>query len=322
MKTKSYKGAMIAVGILLAFFVALEAFLCVWFFGASYSAFDAAKHEEAPIYGLDEGFTPQGLSRTDETLVVSGYMAKKDAPSRVYFGEKYITVKEEGKLLSDHFGGIACTKEYCYITSGGRIVRIALNEALVAENGAAVEVVDGFSTGLQNAFCYVYEDTLFAGEFYRAGNYETEKSHRFTENGETNYALIYAFQMDESAEGGVVSETPEYAISVRGLVQGIAVTEDRIYLSCSYGLADSHIYVYENILGGTATRETENGVPMYRLDGSVLRSEMAMPSMTEGIFAADGRLYVLFESHSTKYRNFVRRTVDKVVSLPLTAFAE
>lgn len=320
MKKKKYKGAMIAVGVLLAFFVALEVFLCIWFFGAKYSAFDAAARVEAPILGLDEGFTPQGLSRTGETMVVSGYMAKKGEPSRIYFGEKYITVKEAGKTLTDHFGGVACTEDHCYITSGDRIVRISLSKALAAENGAAVEVEGGFSTGLQNAFCYIYEDTLFAGEFYRAGNYETEKSHRFTEDGETNYALVYAFRMDEAAEGGVLSETPEYAISVRGLVQGIAVTESRIYLSTSYGLADSNIYVYENILGETPSRKTQDNVPMYRLDRSVLLSQMAMPSMTEGIFAADGRLYVLFESYSTKYRYFVRRTMDDVVSLPLTAF--
>lgn len=322
MKKKSYKGAMIAVGVLLAFFVALEAFLCVWFFGATYPAFEAAARVEAPILGLDEGFTPQGLSRTGETLVVSGYMAKKGEPSRIYFGDKYVTVQEGEKTLTDHFGGVACTQDYCYITSDGRIVRIPLSEALAAENGAAVEVTDSFSTGLQNAFCYIYEDTLFAGEFYRAGNYETEESHRFTEDGETNYALVYAFRMDESKEGGVTSATPEYAISVRGLVQGIAVTEDRIYLSTSYGLADSHVYVYENILSETPTRETADHVPMYRLDDSVLLNRMAMPSMTEGIIAEEGRLYVLFESYSTKYRYFVRHTMDEVVSLPLTAFEE
>ncbi len=321
---KTKKGGMIAAGIFLFLLTALLVFLCVWFFGARYPRFDEAAREEAEVPGVKDGFCPQGLCPLPEgcgyDFAVSGYLG--DAPSRVYLvgeKEKYVTLERDGSPLSTHFGGITCTGEYLVVASGEELVRVPLSSVLSAENGAAVPVKDGFRTGLSNAYCLYADGILYAGEFYRAGNYETPESHRFTSGGETNYALVYAFGADESKTGGVIDGTPLFALSVREKVQGIAVYEGGIVLSTSYGLADSQIWFYENIVGGTPSgtvRVGETEVPLYRLDSSCLTDTLTAPCMSEEIFIEDGRLYLLFESRANKYKQFVRRQTD-IMSLPV-----
>lgn len=314
--TKRKKGTLIALAILTVVLCALFVFLCIWFFADRYPAFDKIAKEEVQLAGTDDGFAPQGLCFAGEETVVCGYT--KDA-SRIYFLGKtprYVTVRENGKLSSAHFGGIACDGEYLFVTSGKRLLRISLAEALSKKNGEAVDVKDAFTSKLSNAFCFIEGDLLYAGEFYRAGNYETEASHHMEKNGEMNEALVYAYEKDETATGGWKSE-PKFAISIRGLVQGFAIAGEEIFLSCSYGLPNSTIYVYTNILGGE-TKDTFEGVPLYRLDKTNLLRTLDAPCMSEGIAVKEGRLFVLFESDAQKYRLFVRRRIQCVYSLPLS----
>ncbi len=331
MMKKTKKGKWIALGIVLFLVLALGVFLLVWYFGASFPVYDAVKREEASIPGLKEGISPQGLCALPENdagydFAMSGYMTDGTA-SRVYLidndaGEtKFITVTKEGAELTTHFGGIACSGNYLMIASGKSVVRLALDEVLAAENGAGVEITDSFQTDINNAYCYYAADRLYVGEFYRAGNYETAESHRITKDGETNYAFIYVYEADEGAEGGISSATPLQVISVRGLVQGIAVWEDGIVLSTSYGLPSSHLYVYENILNGAAEgTAVVNGedAPLYRLDSSNLINTVTAPCMSEEICISNGRLYVLYESLCNKYKYFVRTRIDRIHSIALS----
>ncbi len=314
---KGRRFAMITVGIFIVILMALEIFLCVWFFGAKYPEFDGLSRVERAIGGLEEGFVPQGLGVTAEgDLLVSGYMAEGE-PSRLYLlGEKgkYVTVKSGEKTLTSHFGGVTASGDNVYLTDGSKILRFSLREIAAAEQGGAVEPKGSYPTSLSNAFCFVEGDTLYAGEFYREGNYETDPSHHKEANGEVNPAFVYAYSLD--AEGDL-SVAPIYGYSVRGLVQGFAKAEGKVYLSCSYGLPDSELFVYDDPVGGEPAF-TENGIPMYRLDGTNLKNTLTMPSMSEGLCVKEDRLFVLFESDCTKYRHFVRRTIDEVVSLPLS----
>lgn len=313
---KKRRAAMITVGIFIFLLIALEIFLCVWFFGAKYPEFDAIAVSDAEIEGLDEGFVPQGLGNTDSgELLVSGYLAKGGASRLYLLGEKskYVTVSgEDGKALESHFGGVTCSGDNIYLTDGSKIVRLSLEKVASAAGGAAVKPEAVYETALSNAFCFVADGKLFAGEFYRAGNYETDASHHVEANGETNYAFVYAYAL--GADGSLSS--PLYGYSVRGLVQGFAVCGGKVYLSCSYGLADSVLYCYQDPYGGEPF-DTANGIPMYRLDCKNLETTLTMPSMSEGICVRGETLLVLFESDCSKYRLFVRRNIDNVMALPL-----
>ena len=317
-----------ALGILLGIFFVLLAVLLIWFCAAYYPDFDGIAKETFNIQGLEDGISPQGICTlpkgSDYDFAMSGYMVNK-SPSRVYFinsgtnEAKYITLTREGEAINSHFGGVTATKKYLLVADGTKIVRVPLEEALAAKDGEAVEICDDeLETGINAAFCFYQEDEdlLFVGEFYRWQNYKTDESHHLIKDGETNYAFVYAYEVDDNAPGGVKSETPKFILSVRGLVQGIAVTQNRIYLSCSYGLPDSHLYVYSNPVGGDED-ETIDDVPLYRLDKNNLETELVMPCMSEEICVKDGRLYILFESMCDKYKYFVRVQMKKVIAIPL-----
>lgn len=328
MKAKT-KKLTIALSVVGGFLAALFIFLMVWFFGASYPAFDKVAAETFTIRGLKEGISPQGLCNLpagyDYDFAMSGYMVD-DSASRIYLinsekdEAKYITLKtKDGKAITSHFGGVTATTNFLVVADGNHVTRVSLDEALLAENGAAVEIHDQVELDIDIAFCFYEqeENLLFVGEFYREKNYKTDESHHLTKDGETNYAFVYVFVVDESGLGGIQIGQPYAILSVRGLVQGIAVSQDKIYLSCSYGLPDSKLYTYSNPLhGGTAYTDL-HGVPVYRLDKDNLRSTLTMPCMSEEICFKDGKLYILFESLCNKYKYFVRVRIDKVYAIPL-----
>ena len=329
---KRYRLKMSFCGVFLAVLVALEVFFCVWFFGANYREFDENARAEVDLPDLSDGFVPQGLCAWPSgdgfggyTVAVSGYYSK--APSRVYLlgGEKknYFTVEQGGKALTTHFGGIAATENYLYLTSGNAILRIPVADAVnAAETGGSAEVTDAFDAGMGLAFCSVSDGKLYVGEFYRAGNYETDESHRIAHMGSENRALVYRYALAEQAESIVESETPEAVFSIRGLVQGIAVNGSGVYFSCSWGLANSTLERHEMPASPIGTFSVKGAdVPLYFFGEETLRASRSVPCMSEGIFVKEGRLFVLFESACNKYKNFVRRRTEQIISLPPEFFA-
>lgn len=72
-----------------------------------------------------------------------------------------------------------------------------------------------------------------------------------------------------------------------------------VYLSTSYGLAFSHIYVYD--ASALAPQGELAGVPLYALDSASLTADRKLPPMSEEIEILDGRLYAMCESASQKY---------------------
>jgi len=61
-------------------------------------------------------------------------------------------------------------------------------------------------------------------------------------------------------------------------------------------------------------------VDLWYLDNEALISKMNAPSMSEEIVFNNGRIYILFESASKKYKVFNRKQLKNVYSLPITAF--
>lgn len=311
--------------------LALAIFLLIWYFGISYPQFDGISRKEFEICGLDDGISPQGLCSLPENeggfdFAMCGYMGK-DA-SRVYLinsetGEnRYFTVSENGVENRAHFGGLTCTQTDLYVTGDAYLLRLPLASAISAENGACLEITDKFATGIQNAYTETDGVYLYAGEFYRPGNYETHPSHHISVEGGMNYARIYAYRLDAGSDCGIASTVPEKVISVREEVQGVAVYDGGIVLSVSYGLKASELYVYRNILGGTAqssvTLDTGEEVPLYILDGSNLVNVIRSPSMSEEVCVSGDRLYVQFESGCNKYKYFTHTRYRNVYSVALS----
>ena len=327
-KKRAVPAALIAIEVVL---IVLFLFLTSWWFGFSYPYFDSIASVEKRIPGLSSGISPQGLCTLPDggaySFAMSGYISGQ--PSRVYLiakdrvaseikkVERYVTFTEKGEDIKTHFGGVTCSEEYMYIASGKKIVRIALEKILSADNAARIEIDDSFTTGFNNAYCYLFGGMLYVGEFYRPGNYETPSSHHMQVGAKTNHAVVYCYPLDETREGGIADTIPAKVLSVCDQVQGIAVTEERIFLSCSYALPDSRLLAYPNKLAGEADGTFDidgHEVPLYTFEDGAGR-ELRMPCMSEEICFKDGRLFVLFESMSKKYRFVTFRRETQILSL-------
>ncbi len=156
---------------------------------------------------------------------------------------------------------------------------------------------------------------------------------------------------DDSVETENCVPKVQNIYSIPNLVQGFARIADRtdsgsstsgkLVLSTSYGLANSSLYyydwadissssnrktyasltgnnfVYEGVTTKYSTAEkpryyTDSSVSVYFVDGSKLKREYSIPSMSEGLCAKNSTVFVLFESGCYKYRTFVRQKLTDI----------
>ena len=313
----------------------------VYFFWPWHRKFFNNADEEFAIPGLDTEFCPQGMTEIDgyNKFLISGYM-DDGSPSRFYLidgetkeVEKYVILNINGSLYKGHAGGVASYGSQLWTFSKdenkGYGFRFKLADLLNAENGGeiAINSYNYFDTWNGADFAFVRDKVLWVGEFYRDDNYLTDTEHHLvTRSGETNPAVIYGFDIDESRNTGVKSTTPTKAISVRGLCQGIALTsEGNFVLSTSYSIPNSNIYYYKDILNEEAHDTFKIGttsMPLWYLDDQALISSREIPSMSEEIVIKDNRVYILFESACKKYKLFNRTRIKSVYSLPISFFEE
>lgn len=321
------KGWKITISIISSILGLILIFLGVYYlFPWNKSFFDSASVEFA-IPGLDTKFTPQGLTTIDGTdkFLVCGYMTD-DSASRLYLIndgkiEKYFTLTLNDEDYKGHAGGVCSKGGTIWIVGDKICYRFWLSDVNNCENAGKVEIIDCFETSNGADFVFENDGYLYIGEFYRAGNYETIKSHWIkTRSGETNPALVLGYKIDESKSVGLYSTTPSRALSIRGLVQGIAVADDKILMSCSYGIADSKLYVYSNVFKEDTAVDYALGnhtIKLWYLDGESLKNDVTIPSMSEEITIKNGRVYILFESGAKKYKIFNRKQLKNVYSLAL-----
>ncbi len=279
------------------------------YFRVSYRDFYSAAEKEFKIPGLNEGFISQGLTRfSDGTFLTCGYM-KDGSASRIYIigSDSYVTLKNsDDSEDANHAGGLAVYGDYLYMTNGDYISVYMLDDVLNASSGDSVAPIYLFYTGFENAFVYVNNDKMYVGEFYREENYPTDESHHIkTDSGDMHYAIMAVYALSENSEYGIASNTPEYVYSITGLAQGVCITDSgSICLSTSYGTADSNIYIYDDPTQYSADGEFEiegTQVPIYYLDSNHLQKTVILFPMTEELFFADNRIYIMCESASNKY---------------------
>lgn len=278
-----------------------------------------ASEKAFKIPDCNAGFVAQGISYDTDTssFFVTGYMSDGSA-SPIYVVnsangsfKRVRMLSEDGEPFACHAGGLSVTDQYIYIAGGsdGCVYVYDRGEILSAVNDETVACVGAFQTALGDgtdidvAFTTIHDGKLYVGEFYRDPNYPTEKSHKITTHaGDYNQALAvaYALSDDESAVFGL-SEEPVVAYSLPDLVQGMCFHNGKIFLSTSYAVAFSNLYVYEE--KSLKQHDGIAGIPLYELDSSALTYSVKLPPMSEEIeFIPDeNKLYVMCESASNKY---------------------
>lgn len=266
------------------------------------------------------GFIAQGIAydRREERFWICGYQADAEASPIYITGagarkpEKMVRMLlPDGGVYAGHAGGIALWGDYVYVADGGgcRLLVFSYRDILDAADGAYVAAAGIFETRLSDtdyigpAFVTVDGDRLVLGEFYRHPNYESPESHKITTlAGDYQQALAVAYQLDPQAEYGI-SPVPVEAYSLPDLAQGMCFDGDRIYVSCSWGTALSHIRQYDRgklQLQGKISLLGEE-LPLYAMDSAALLAEREIAPMSEELTIVDGRMYTMCEAASNKY---------------------
>ena len=261
-----------------------------------YSEYYSAKDNLCKNPGLSDGFVCQGICSVDGTdkILVSGYMKDK-TPSRVYVTDTdndsyYVELSRSGKEFTGHAGGISMNGDTVYIANGSRLYSFPLTALLDASEGQTVEIGEGVEVNNSASFCYADDKYVYVGEFHDGGKYVTEHPYETAEG--THYAIVSRYTHDDLT-------APDKIYSIRDKVQGICFTPDgKVVMSTSYGLKDSHYYVY-NEADARDSGEVLDGAPVYYLEEC--QKDVKGPAMAEGLDYLDGKIITLTESASDKY---------------------
>jgi hypothetical protein len=308
--------------------LALTSSVVIYYFGATFPEYSKISKAEFNIPGLNDGFVPQGLNYNENsrTYFISGYMADNSA-SRIYILEedkdtasKYITLTFENKDVICHFGGVAANDEHVWVSGDGYVYRIEKSSILNANNGDKIAAIDQFRPENGADFITIHNNHLLVGEFYLKDKYDTPPSHHIeVNNGETNKALAYAFELNSSSPYGIESTVPVYGLSLPDKSQGFTFTNDgKVVVSTSFSIPKSHILTYENVFNSdNAIIITINNqeLPVYKLSSTNLVKDITAPTMSEEIIFKDNRVYILYESACSKYKLINRTRLTKVYSI-------
>ena len=312
-KHRTLKTLLVIV-IVIAFFIILGILILKIVAPIYYQDFYDKAQCEFEIPELSTGFIPQGFEyRTeDKVFLISGYIYKSDV-SRVYIVEpdgRYTKVEiqdTDGSALISHSGGICSLGEFIYIAGcDGKCYVLTAESVMESESGSA-RIIGSFDTYNDAVFCCVNGDKLYVGEYYHPIKFKTNKEHWLvTPSGDKNNAIVTAFDMEEGSQLGV-EKMPVVAYSIRSTVQGMCFTDDnKIVLSSSSVFKGSQLYYYDfeaiskGITGIIAIEDTT--IPLYYVDRSNLKQKIEVLPKSEGLAFRDGRVYMLFESASKRFK--------------------
>ena len=282
-----------------------------------FSIFDRVKYREFykhsdkafAIGGLWAGAVQQGFDYSEELglYVYSTYM-KDHTASRIYITDnegntRFVELKNtDGSDHTGHVGGLSFGGDYIYVTASSKNQIIMFKVSDVLDGDGKATACGEFDVCVSSAYVYVRGNTLYTGEFYIAEDYETPKDHRHTTPaGDENTAIMAVYTLSE--DGKPASADPDYVISTRGQVQGMAFdSKGRLILSTSWGLNPSGIYVYDldRATNGTAVVDGKE-TPIKYVDSACLDATITAPPMAEELVYRDGKLLVMNESASMKY---------------------
>ena len=313
---KSILRTLLSIVTVIAVVAAAVLLGAVLYFRLPVSAYYAHSTAGFAIPDIHRGFIPQGLALDtgSDCFFITGYMKDKSA-SPVYMVDrttercvkKLLMQDTDGSDFHGHAGGITVHGDHIYVTGGGKSCLYVFNyiDAIKATDGERIKCIGTFPMPDDMSVAYTAsdEDVIYAGEFYREANYPTDESHKLTTAaGDYNQALIFAYHFsdDDDALFGIERE-PFEVYSVTDLVQGMDTYNGQIYLSTSYSVDFSHIFVYDK---PHSTKELDIAgmtLPLYELDRSVLVRDCKFPPMSEEIVCAGGRIYTMCESASDKY---------------------
>lgn len=252
---------------------------------------------------------------------------------------RFALYSEKKKAYKGHAGGIAVAGKYLWVASGFRFYAFSLQTIIdfVAKSRNPLAVADFSPASLQlpaknliassiypvdskASFVSFDGEYLWVGDFARSGNKSYAPLAHHLKNPWKKTTWISGYKVDKSGypvsrrkfsfkDGETLRKAyqPERIICCRESVQGMAVFNNHIALSISYGPANSKLAVYRSPLSGKGRKikiSEEYAVEAFVLgenEGNWLKT-YSLPAGAEDL-EYDGRyLYVTFEGSSENYR--------------------
>ncbi|MBO4782586.1 MAG: hypothetical protein J5522_09325 [Lachnospiraceae bacterium] len=315
-KKKSLSKRLLKAFIILLAVIAVILLGARLYFRIPVSEYYSHSEKEFTIPDINSGFIAQGLTYDDRSdcFFMTGYMNDKSS-SPIYMVEKstnkyvkkLLMQNPDGSEFHGHAGGMTVHGDYIYVAGSGDscLYVFSYEDAIKASDNSTIKSIGTFPMpdDMSVAFTSSDENVIYAGEFYRAENYKTADNHKMTTSaGDYNQALMFAYRFSDSANAlfGIEPE-PFEVYSVTDLVQGMDTYNGKLYLSTSYGIAFSHIYVYDKPQSTKNLEIAGLTLPLYELDSASLTNTFKYPPMSEEIVCIDDRIYTMCESASNKY---------------------
>lgn len=292
---------MIISGVLAGAFIVLNV-MQVTYFHEYYSV----KKNENPNYALNyKDYAPQGVEYIPsiDHYITSAYSGKSENASKIFVDKRvgFDLIDIDDSLFQGHVGGIAVheSSNSLLIASEKYLHRVQLDE--LTSNMDSVDklhIVSRLELPFETAFVFVENDNVYTGEFYNGDKY-TGSGYKTTYNDEENNAILVKLDINS-----VLNEEylPLAYYALPNKVQGVAIKDDHIYLSTSYGLSLSWFYIYKmNDLPVAKTSISNEEVNVNFLSKDNLVRALKGPWMAEDLAIKDGKLITHFESASNKY---------------------
>lgn len=266
-------------------------------------------------YDTATKMTPQGITVAGKYILITAYDGAHEHASVIYALDK-----KTGKYLKTmqvsgrpHLGGIAYDPKGENVWITGSIGKSSalmsfplssvtnynqkLHEPIVYNHKVPIPALQRAS-----ALTY-YDDQLFVGYFNLDGRGRVA-SYTFSRRGKNKNSI--ANNEIKTVTGSVAWSDPSGETSMDKQIQGIAIYDNKIFLSQSYGSKDSKLYIFPS----TALDE---------LDEKNAEIVINMPPYLEQITAYKGQLLCIFESGAQQYARADIMIMDRVLSVNINA---
>ncbi|SDT10654.1 hypothetical protein SAMN05444162_3101 [Paenibacillaceae bacterium GAS479] len=229
-------------------------------------------------------------NKNQPTLAKNSLIAVVDAKTGKFVKNVYIEdeKKSGGIYHKGHVGGMGVSESYLWIASSTssrdskyNMLRYELSDLASAKNKSRLKLNKGFKLKA-SSYATVADGDLYVGRF-----------------DEKNQSSLYRYNLNSSENP---STSPINTYKTPAKVQGVAVTDNHLLFSQSYGRNNpSYLMIY-----------TKQASPAHK-------KTIKIPNMSEGMEIIKGTLYISFESGAKYYSDssYIKKTLSyaKVSSL-------
>lgn len=260
--------------------------------------------------------TPQGLTVAGDYVLISAYDGERNHASVIY-----VLDRKSGKFIKNiilngrpHVGGLAYdpVAKNVWITGSkdeaAMLATISLKKIKKYDYAKDKQPISyDYNIALptiERASTVTYYDNQLFVAFFNAYEQGTVASYTIARSGPAKGTITNDEIRSTTGELTMSFATGESEITNQ--IQGIAVNDDRIFLTQSYGGNDAKLYIYPiSAIRNLDPKNAERVIPM--------------PPYLEQVYVENNQMLALFESGS---RNYARDTIlimDRVLALNINA---